>query len=88
MNNNSFYTATKERQNIINDDIEKPFILSNIVKKYINIENDKKRKIRELKDVSTKCFTNIFFDSTKMLFRFVFWVYHKVNCELMKVQQK
>ena len=71
-----------------NDDIEKPFVLSNVVKKYINLENDKKRKIRELKDVSTKCFTNLFFDSTKMLFRFVFWVYHKVNCELMKVQQE
>jgi len=87
-NSTSFVTATNEIQNINDDDIEKPFILSNVVKKYINLENDKKRKIRELRDASTKCFTNIFFDSTKMLFRFVFWVYHKVNCELMKVQQK
>jgi len=87
-NSTSFVTATNEIQNINDDDIEKPFILSNVVKKYINLENDKKRKIRELKDASTKCFTNIFFDSTKMLYRFVFWVYNKVNCELMKVQQE
>ena len=40
MNNNSrsFYTATNEILNINDDDIEKPFILSNVVKKYINLD--------------------------------------------------
>lgn len=47
----------------------KPFVLSNIVKKYINLENEKKRKIRELKDTTTKCFVNIFF-----LIRMIFYL--------------
>ena len=50
----------------------KPFVLTNIVKKYTNLENEKKRKIRELKDTSTKCFVNIFFESNDILLKFVF----------------
>jgi len=65
----------------------KPFVLSNIVKKYINLENEKNRKIRELKDTTTKCFVNIFFDSTDILCKFVFWVYHKINCKLLEIQK-
>ena len=64
----------------------KPFVLSNIVKKYINLENEKKRKIRELKDTTTKCFVNIFFDSNDILSKFIFWVYHKINCKLLEIQ--
>ena len=44
----------------LNTSYIKPFVLTNIVKKYTNLENEKKRKIRELKDASTKCFVNIF----------------------------
>ena len=68
--------------------IEKPFILTNIVKKYINLETEKMRKIRELKDTSTKCFVNIFFDSSDILLKFVYWVYHKINCRLIEIENK
>jgi hypothetical protein len=65
----------------------KPFVLTNIVKKYTNLEDEKKRKIRELKDTSTKCFVNIFFNSSDILFKFVYWVYHKINCALLKIEK-
>jgi hypothetical protein len=65
--------------------LEKPFILTNITQKFNDLENEKKRKIRELKDVSTKCFVNIFFDSTEILFKFIYWVYHKINCSLIDI---
>jgi hypothetical protein len=65
----------------------KPFILSNIVKKYTNLDNEKNRKIRELKDTTTKCFVDIFFDSTDILCKFVFWVYYKINCKLLEIQK-
>jgi hypothetical protein len=68
--------------------IRKPFILTNITQKFNDLENEKKRKIRELKDVSTKCFVNIFFDSSEILLKFVYWVYHKINCRLMEVSCK
>ena len=66
----------------------KPFVLTNIVKKYTNLENEKKRKIRELKDTSTKCFVNIFFESNDILLKFVFWVYHKINCKLTNIEKE
>jgi hypothetical protein len=65
----------------------KPFVLTNIVKKYTNLEDEKKRKIRELKDTSTKCFVNIFFNSSDILFKFVYWVYHKINCALLEIEK-
>jgi hypothetical protein len=65
--------------------VRKPFILTNITQKFNDLENEKKRKIRELKDVSTKCFVNIFFDSSEILLKFVYWVYHTINCRLIDV---
>ena len=71
----------------LNTSYIKPFVLTNIVKKYTNLENEKKRKIRELKDASTKCFVNIFFDSCDILLKFIFWVYHKINCRLIEIER-
>jgi hypothetical protein len=68
-----------------NNSIKKPFILTNIVKKFKNLKDEKNRKIRELKDASTKCFVNIFFDDSQILIKFVYWVFHKINCRLMAV---
>jgi len=84
-----YHNANYYNNKINHSDYEiKPFVLTNIVKKYTNLENEKKRKIRELKDASTKCFVNIFFDSNDILLKFVFWVYHKINCRLEKIQQQ
>jgi hypothetical protein len=67
---------------------KKPFVLSNIIQRFTNLEDEKKRKIRELKDTTTKCFVNIFFDSSEILLKFIYWVYHKINCRLMEVSCK
>ena len=83
-----YHNANSSNNKINHPDYKiKPFVLTNIVKKYINLENEKKRKIRELKDASTKCFVNIFFDSSDILYKFVFWVYHKINCRLEEIEQ-
>ena len=54
--------------------------------KFTNVEDENKRKIRELKDITTKCFVNIFFDSSDILLKFIYWVFHKINCRLIEVE--
>jgi len=86
-NHNNGYNANNEKNPKSNSFKIKPFVLTNIIKKFTNLENEKKRKIRELKDASTKCFVDIFFNSGDILIKFIFWVYHKINCRLLEIQK-
>lgn len=71
----------------MNRNLDNPFILSHVRKLYVD-SNDKTHKIRELRDESTKVFTETFFGNNKTLFRFIFWVYHKINCALEPIRKE